>query len=1692
MHRTYLLSNTDSNSEARSAKNSTASRSSPPTNVKNKNRLNIRSRTINTSPTISHSDTTNIKHALNTSDEPEVFHPFVNRFLLNDSSFEPFTPRSSVARKAAPLAAYCRLKPTKSKNLLLDQPTDNSISIRVPKNSTDTTVNNTKELWSFPFTSILADDNFDVYKEIASPAVLGLFQNVSSTFFVYGGIASGKTYTLFGSPTCVSQESIGLIPLSLHSIFRRLTDDQEVLLSFVELKDDEVYDLLQTSSDEHGKKSPRMLNSSIICSASSNPMVTSIPGLSQNKVSKLREALVMLSNANDLRRVERTKWNAVSTRSHVVLSIHLVSKVQQTHSKLCFVDLAAPIKVTDIPINQSSFIRRSVKINQSLFFLEGVLSAVTNQKKHVPYRNCPLTSVLRFYMSYSPRLIMIASLDLDPGAVSESLSTCLFFRRIGLVKGLKHQGNKPKMEKILEGEQVMARRGSIARPPLAQNSLDLFKKSTQDQDSKLSEHQESLFDQSQSSSKVHHFTSSTTSHKSESSGKTKFTSMLENVIDNEVTYHSTDSNEDDRESLCGELPSGDDSTSLIDPDCRHVSEVSIKVEDGFQVSTSEEESLGYRSIDTEASLSEVVTPEIKKERVVPEYARLFSWKKLKAIVVYSSIILFFMLIFLGFSFPSLSDIFGDVICPQSLVLDAGTVQYRLSRDLEWSLHQGGSGTVFIGEIYFNQEFTSEPNVFIAIGSIESSHPASVDVVLTLRSTSHFEIRITRFLPAYINELTVTWIAVGQNCIDDVRSVDFRGAPTLQQIPEEEDPIESQMIDHVTFWDGHQPLPLEIGSFESLNSSLVYFYSISALRFSPETNFNNLNIYNSFQLVNSSGSDDLVYFYHGIRSKGLLEDARYNFVMFEKDFVVYNNFVYDVIRLSSDSHVDYNLDDSDYSYLSIRAEFSSDFNRIPDVVLFLLEYDCGETALKYSIEIKSVDYSGFEFFVLSLEGSTITSISFNYLAFDEDFDVFDAVDYFLLLLFFLFLILALAFEHFKPSFKTAPNTSYEMYHSLPKDWITTEERNEEPAPQCPNQVFNNETWVSMLEHFEDLKKNFHPGTRDFVEIFFCVVFALLLLLIVFLFYRDFIVANKLFHSFQSIYVTMFILGLEYLLLLLAFVSVSWPEHRLVKGYNAQNNHVAILIASHISAGRDPDLILKNSTKNFFRPPSREDLEEIREGKCDDFERTLRLASSSCADGNVYVCHNANMKEPYPNDKTISVIKRLKKWGRQVNYVYIPTGNKTFAYKITHVVIMDDDVQIPSDMSWQTHLMEEPDVAGAVITIRADINQPKLKHSWRRRSLLVWFQDMEYMLSGLMKLCQSNFGSAAYPHGAISIWKKELLVTVLDHHNSAFHGEDTQIGFLLREKFANPPRLITLSATPALTSPPTDIFHAGEDFFGDHVVDDKSLFAQRVKSWDACAHRFFFKYCEHILRFWSSDTFILKFFYLYEVATIIRDYFHILIILYFIMLQDYALLGLVYYRVILIQNVFIFTFNYIKLRRRKDLQSPFIVVLLFPFYRLMLLMFRVFAMLYNLFEYLPKKRMPTAEDPHLKVPYFHNYLSLLSHPEMWQKVWDIEKVKQGPEVFLPDDLPPIALTSSMSRASSMAFSPRQVSSFFEVDSPSNSENPTVISPPKSDSLLKRAVSMSHLNAGQEKTLYRTDSMLTKTRSMTKLLHWDEYLD
>ncbi|KAL0211401.1 hypothetical protein P9112_009699 [Eukaryota sp. TZLM1-RC] len=1509
-----------------------------------------------------------------------------------------------------PLAAYCKLTTPQNDqdvhhtSLIKHDELTESITIKVPHSFSQQGPDHVKETWTFPFTRVFDNDNFAVFKDVGLPSVSALFANKSTTIMNHGGSGAGKSYTLFGSLLENSAESLGLIPRCLKSIFSNLSEDQEVHFSYLEVHGEGVSDLLSIEVTTKGEEKPVLLNSSLVMSASANQQISIIPGLSQLKVDNLRDAMVKLARGSSFRTIRKTKSNKVSTRGHGIFSIHLISRELQTHSKLVFVDLAA----FDRDLHRSSlYFKESVTINKSLFFLERVLNSITSRKTHIPYRNCLFTSVLRFCLQYCPRIQMIANLSLNPADVHDSLNTCLFFKRVRLVKGQRFQGEAdPILEKTVVNQAVNQSVNQSNPHPIEELRSD----STNSQPILVTEHQ------------IPYVMLSDPVFRKELS--------LATGLELEYDSNNDSSSNRNRHIEVGQIESKHDSDSSTESG--DYGQPNVVEGDDFGIDDGElpfdnqhlEQNILQITIPDENSVSdnhnlkdedEEVLPFLPKNQFENRDGRL---KKLRGICFYTALFALLGFIFIILQPPSISSVVGPLLCPPSYLVESGVVQLS-SQIPEWRLHQKGEEKTFEYEVYFTKTFSYSPQVFVSFSSIHTSPEIGFDVSVTTVAADHFTVRLIVFDNSLLESITLSWIAISTLCFEDPSLFAFSSSING------DDQLGSSDLGFGTQLPRQFTLPM---SYEFVDDVEVFF-SFRGVRFHYDDTITESNsIETNYEVAHHPQYNGLVSVETWLTTMREFTQVRYALLAFNSSFLKFNAFDRGSLSFGLNLTNDWELHLKGHHVFSGRIFFNNEFQRIPEVFVYITGIDTNAFPFAVTVEASHVDFLGFNLDIASHDGSICRFLSIEYFAFDVDWDRFDILDFLLISISILFLILALLFEKFKGFFKGSINTSKEKYHSLPDNWFELIQDEETLAarqhyqPEPPARVFRNDTWIELLESFERLKRQYSPGARDTVEIVFWMFFALILFLLLFFFYRDFMVATRFLHSVNRFYITLFILGLEHFLIILAFFTVSWPEHRVVKGFNDDNSNVAILIASHISAGRDPDLILNNCKNNFIKPPSREELVELKKQKAIDFERTLRLASRSVGNGNVYVCHNANRPTPFPNDGTIEVIKKVKAWGRTVNYVYIPTGNKTFclhyvnknilAYRpeIEYVVIMDDDVMIPADMSWQTHRLAEDDVAGGVITIRTDMNRPQYRNSWRRRSFLVAFQDMEYLLSGLLKLVQEKFGTCAYPHGAISIWKKKELNFVLDHHNSAFHGEDAQMGFILREKSINGrmKRLICLAATPALTQAPEDLFHLGEDLFGDHCVDEKSLFNQRVKSWDACAHRFFFKYLEHLVRYWNVNTIILKPFYIYEIITIIRDYFHFLIILYFVMHDDVNSLFLIYFRVLLLQYIVFFAFNYVKLRRRKDLQSPLVVVLLAPLYRLVLSLFRVFALFYNLFEYLPKKRMPSDEDPNLKVPYFHNYLSLNMQPEMWTKVWSIDEVKKGVDIHLPDDLPP--LTSS----------------------------------------------------------------------------------
>ena len=110
-------------------------------------------------------------------------------------------------------------------------------------------------------------------------------------------------------------------------------------------------------------------------------------------------------------------------------------------------------------------------------------------------------------------------------------------------------------------------------------------------------------------------------------------------------------------------------------------------------------------------------------------------------------------------------------------------------------------------------------------------------------------------------------------------------------------------------------------------------------------------------------------------------------------------------------------------------------------------------------------------------------------------------------------------------------------------------------------------------------------------------------------------------------------------------------------------------------------------------------------------------------------------------------------------------------------------------------------------------------------LVNLQDAEYKLAGFVKQFQWQYGSTACCHGAIGLWRRDVLGRkILWEHDTMFHGEDLYMGLLLHRLRKNYTIMVSAGAVVPTFAPPNMLI----------------LFRQRVSSWDVCTHRKWFTF------------------------------------------------------------------------------------------------------------------------------------------------------------------------------------------------------------------------------------------------------------
>lgn len=288
----------------------------------------------------------------------------------------------------------------------------------------------------------------DLYDAVAAPIVRSCLTGINGTIFAYGQTASGKTWTMMGSP-----ESPGLIPRAIQQIFAHIaaTTDRIFLLrvSYMEIYNEAVNDLLAAEG-------------SVACDLT----IREVDG--QFQVPTLRECIVrsavdvmrVIQLGQTNRAVGKSNLNEYSSRSHTIFRMIIETTARMDSSpaglsgapvaaastpgvagpaagkrtrlaggavnisELNLVDLAGSETLTEkFGTTQQA---ETKHINLSLTQLKSVIQALSQGEAFVPYRNSSLTKILRNSLGGNARTAVVCTGSPAAEHAKQTKSTLVF------------------------------------------------------------------------------------------------------------------------------------------------------------------------------------------------------------------------------------------------------------------------------------------------------------------------------------------------------------------------------------------------------------------------------------------------------------------------------------------------------------------------------------------------------------------------------------------------------------------------------------------------------------------------------------------------------------------------------------------------------------------------------------------------------------------------------------------------------------------------------------------------------------------------------------------------------------------------------------------------------------------------------------------------------------------------------------------------------------------------------------------------------------------------------------------------------------------------------------------------------------------------------------------------------------------
>ncbi|XP_063896935.1 kinesin-like protein Klp61F [Helicoverpa armigera] len=297
-----------------------------------------------------------------------------------------------------------------------------------------------------------------VYQEVVSPLIEEVLNGYNCTVFAYGQTGTGKTHTMVGEHTGTdthwqNDPLAGIIPRALSQLFDelRLTNTEyTVRVSYLELYNEELFDLLSTSEDNS-----KLRIYEDVTRKGSNI----VNGLEEITVYNKNEVYKIMAQGQERKRVASTLMNAQSSRSHTVFTIVVHMKENSSDGeelmkigKLNLVDLAGSENISkagsDNPAKKERA-RECVNINQSLLTLGRVITALVERHPHIPYRESKLTRILQESLGGRTKTSIIATISPGHKDLEETLSTLEYAHRA------KNIQNKPEVNQKMTKKAII-------------------------------------------------------------------------------------------------------------------------------------------------------------------------------------------------------------------------------------------------------------------------------------------------------------------------------------------------------------------------------------------------------------------------------------------------------------------------------------------------------------------------------------------------------------------------------------------------------------------------------------------------------------------------------------------------------------------------------------------------------------------------------------------------------------------------------------------------------------------------------------------------------------------------------------------------------------------------------------------------------------------------------------------------------------------------------------------------------------------------------------------------------------------------------------------------------------------------------------------------------------------------------------